>query len=79
MNQAAVIVLRRHEDRRLTQHGHSVKWRKSGSVWRGTCLSCGGQLECDRYGTHWLASPGHPSLLRWPGVNYVARCPGGAR
>lgn len=69
------------QDRRLRDHGHSMAWRgvsrsAGRPTWRGTCRKCGGQLECHQYGAQWLSPVGPPSLLKWMGVNIIARCPG---
>jgi hypothetical protein len=77
MPRGEIIAMRDSHGRRLAQFGHRVSWRKvrGRTAWTGTCAGCRGELECDRYGTQWLTAPGHPSLLRWPGVSMIARCP----
>ena len=66
------------QDGRLSGTGHAMVWRKIGKTrYLGTCRRCGGQLDCDEYGSHWRSAPGRPSLLKWKGVNVIRRCPGG--
>jgi hypothetical protein len=71
---------------RLSDFGHSLTWRRlpkgsvySGLCYQGSCRRCGGQLECYDGHTVWRAVPGRPSLLRFPGVNIIRRCPGRRR
>ena len=72
---------RSHKDKqhgRLSDFGHRMTWRRRGKTgYHGTCRRCGGQLECDEYGSHWWAVIGAPSLLKFPGVSIIRRCPGG--
>lgn len=82
MTTRAVTEMKNKQTRRLRDFGHPLRWRKTGAAsYLGTCSNCGGQVECDEYGTHWRGgAPGQPpSLLKWMGVNLIRRCPGSAR
>jgi hypothetical protein len=71
---------REHKDkqaRRLRDAGHSVGWRKVRTAdYYGICRRCGGEVECDEYGTHWRGGNATQSFLKFMGVNIIRRCPG---
>lgn len=78
MTQNPVTAEKTRQARRLRDHGHPVQWRKQAASYLGTCRNCGAQVECDEYGTHWRGGIINASFLKFPGVNLIRRCPGGA-
>lgn len=79
MNQRRDDTYWARQARRLRDRGHQVHWRKTGAASQlGTCRNCAAEVECDEYGMHWRGGITSPSFLKWPGVNVIRHCPGGA-